>query len=60
MEIVPTALAALPYELRAEIAENMCREDFLPSDIDAARRKCEAALQAQAKYKTVGIICTHE
>jgi hypothetical protein len=49
--IDPRALALLPFELREEIAENVCRKDLAPSEIDALRRRCEAVLQEQAKAR---------
>jgi N6-adenosine-specific RNA methylase IME4 len=47
----PDALALLPFELRAEIAENMDREDWKPSEIDVMRRHCEEILRKQAKER---------
>ena len=49
MKIDPEMLAGLPFELQAEISENLFREDWLPSEIDALRRHCESVLKAQAK-----------
>lgn len=49
MMIDPTMLAGLPFELQAEISENVLRKDWTPSEIDAIRRRCEALLRAQAK-----------
>lgn len=49
MKIDPAMLADLPFELQAEISENLFRKDFLPSEIDAIRRRCEALLKIQAK-----------
>src|SRR5712691_6623791 len=51
ISIDPRALALLPFELRVEIAENGCRKDLAPSEIDALRRRCEAVLQEQAKAR---------
>jgi hypothetical protein len=42
-------LARLPFELRAEIAENLYRKDWTPSEIDAIRRHCQEVLRAQAR-----------
>ena len=49
MKIDPAMLASLPFELQAEISENLFRKDWTPSEIDALRRRCEAVLKAQAK-----------
>jgi N6-adenosine-specific RNA methylase IME4 len=49
IKIDPAMLADLPFELQAEISENLFREDLKPSEIDATRRRCEAILRAQAK-----------
>jgi N6-adenosine-specific RNA methylase IME4 len=51
MKIDPEALAAMPYELRVEIAENLVRLDWKPSEIDTVRRRCEEALRAKAKER---------
>ena len=51
MEIDHNALALLPFELRAEIAENLYRKDWTPSEIDAIRRRCQEVLRAQAKER---------
>lgn len=51
MEIDPKALAALPFELRAEIAENLHRKDFTPSEIETIRRRCESVLREQARQR---------
>ena len=47
----PKALALLPFELQAEIAENLYRKDWTPSEIDAIRRHCQEVLRAQAKER---------
>jgi hypothetical protein len=49
MKINPAMLAGLPFELQAEISENVLRKDWTPSEIDVIRRRCEALLRAQAK-----------
>jgi N6-adenosine-specific RNA methylase IME4 len=49
MKIDPAMLADLPFELQAEISENLFRKDWTPSEIDAMRRRCEPFLRAQAK-----------
>jgi N6-adenosine-specific RNA methylase IME4 len=49
MKINPATLAELPFELQAEISENLFRKDWTPSEIDAIRRRCESLLKAQAK-----------
>src|SRR5262245_14167988 len=49
MKIEPVMLAGLPFELQAEISENLFRKDLKPSEIDAIRRRCEAVLKSQAK-----------
>src|SRR5262245_4751064 len=49
MKIDPVMLADLPFELQAEISENLFRKDWKPSEIDAIRRRCEAVLKSQAK-----------
>jgi N6-adenosine-specific RNA methylase IME4 len=49
MKIDPAMLAGLPFELQAEISENLFRKDWTPSEIDAIRRRCEVLLKAQAK-----------
>ena len=49
MKIDPAMLADLPFELAAEISENLFRKDWTPSEIDAIRRRWEALLKAQAK-----------
>jgi N6-adenosine-specific RNA methylase IME4 len=49
MKIAPVMLAGLPFELQAEISENVFRKDWTPSEIDAIRRRCEVLLRAQAK-----------
>jgi N6-adenosine-specific RNA methylase IME4 len=49
MKINPATLAELPFELQAEISENLFRKDWTPSEIDAIRRRCERLLKAQAK-----------
>jgi N6-adenosine-specific RNA methylase IME4 len=49
MKIDPTMLTSLPFELQAEISENLFRKDWTPSEIDAVRRRCEAVLKEQAK-----------
>jgi hypothetical protein len=51
MKIDHNALALLPFELRAEIAENLYRKDWTPSEIDAIRRRCQEVLMAQAKER---------
>ena len=51
MEIDHNSLALLPFELRAEIAENLYRKDWTPSEIDAIRRRCQEVLRAQAKER---------
>src|SRR5262249_23930794 len=51
IKLDPDALALLPFELRAEIAENMDREDWKPSEIDAMRRLCEEILRKRAKER---------
>jgi hypothetical protein len=51
MEIDHNASALLPFELRAEIAENLHRKDWTPSEIDAIRRRCQEVLRAQAKER---------
>ena len=45
------ALATLPWELRAEIDENLCRKDFLPSEIAQVQRACQAILERQARER---------
>lgn len=49
MKVDPAMLAELPFELQAEISENLFRKDWTPSEIDAVRRRCESLLKAQAK-----------
>jgi N6-adenosine-specific RNA methylase IME4 len=49
IKIDPAMLAELPFELHAEISENLFRKDWTPSEIDSVRRRCEALLKAQAK-----------
>jgi N6-adenosine-specific RNA methylase IME4 len=49
MKIDASILASLPFELQAEISENLCRKDWTPSEVDALRRRCEALLKVQAK-----------
>jgi N6-adenosine-specific RNA methylase IME4 len=51
MKIDSEALAILPFEVRAEIAENVERLDFKPSEIDRIRQLCEDALRKQAKAR---------
>ena len=51
MEIDRRAIAALPWELRAEIEENLCRKDFLPSEIAQVERACQAILEQQARER---------
>ena len=51
MEIDRRALAMLPWELRAEIDENLCRKDFLPSEIAQVQRACQAILERQARER---------
>jgi hypothetical protein len=41
-------LARLPFELWAEIAENLYRKDWTPSEIDAIHH-CHEVLRAQAR-----------
>jgi N6-adenosine-specific RNA methylase IME4 len=40
--------------VRAEIAENLYRKDWTPSEIDAVRRRCEEVLAAEAKKRQAG------
>ena len=49
IKIDPAALVGLPFELQAEISENLFCKDWTPSEIDAIRRRCESILNAQAK-----------
>ncbi|MGH2447589.1 MAG: MT-A70 family methyltransferase [Chloroflexota bacterium] len=51
MEVDPKALALLPFALRAEISENLCRKDWSPSELEAIRRTCEKAVAQQAKER---------
>jgi N6-adenosine-specific RNA methylase IME4 len=51
MKIDPEVLALLPFRKRAEIAENVERLDFKPSEIDGIRRLCEDAVRKQAKKR---------
>ena len=51
MEIDRKSLALLPLKLRAEIAENLYRKDWTPSELEAIRRTCEKTLSAQAKER---------
>jgi N6-adenosine-specific RNA methylase IME4 len=51
MKIDSEALAQLPFEVRAEIAENVERLDFKPSEIDVIRKLCEDAIRKQAKAR---------
>jgi N6-adenosine-specific RNA methylase IME4 len=50
-EIDREALALLPFELRAEIAENLYRKDWTPSEMDAVRRSCNEVLAREAKNR---------
>src|SRR5262245_40467488 len=49
MKIKPAMLGSLPFELQAEISENIFRKNWTPSEIDGLRRRCEVVLKAQAK-----------
>jgi N6-adenosine-specific RNA methylase IME4 len=49
MKIDPAMLVDLPFELQAEMSENLFRKDWTPSEIDAIRRRCEPFLRDQAK-----------
>jgi N6-adenosine-specific RNA methylase IME4 len=51
MKIDPEALALLPFEVRAEIAENVERLNFKPSEIDTIRRRCEDVIRKQARAR---------
>jgi N6-adenosine-specific RNA methylase IME4 len=51
IKVDPRALALLPFELQAQIAENLYRKDFLPSEIDAIRRSAQPAEKAAAKER---------
>jgi hypothetical protein len=51
MEIDHKALELLPLELRAEIAENLHRKDFTPSELEEIRRSCTKAFEAEAKKR---------
>jgi N6-adenosine-specific RNA methylase IME4 len=51
MKIDPETFALLPFEVRAEIAENIERLDFKPSEIDTIRQCCEDILRKQAKKR---------
>jgi N6-adenosine-specific RNA methylase IME4 len=51
MKIDSEALALLPFEVRAEIAENVERLDFKPSEIDTIRQLCEDAIRKRAKKR---------
>jgi len=51
MKIDPETLALLPFEVRAEIAENTERLDFKPSEIDTIRQRCEDIFRKQAKKR---------
>lgn len=48
---MPVRIVDLDDIERGEIAENTERKDFLPSEIDAIRRKHEATLKAAAKER---------
>jgi N6-adenosine-specific RNA methylase IME4 len=51
MEIDPKALALLPFELRAEISENLYRKDWTPSELESIRRRCADALAHEARKR---------
>jgi N6-adenosine-specific RNA methylase IME4 len=47
-------ISALPFELQAEISENVFRKDFTPSEIGAIFRRCKSLLKVQAKKNQAG------
>ena len=49
MSIDPDLIAALPFELQAELSENTFRKDFTWSEIAELYRRCEPVLRTQAK-----------
>jgi N6-adenosine-specific RNA methylase IME4 len=51
MKIDPKMIALLPFELRAEIVENVERKDFSPSEIAAIWKRCEAAAREAAAQR---------
>jgi ParB-like chromosome segregation protein Spo0J len=48
---VPVHVVDLDAVVRGELAENACRKDFLPSEIDAIRRSLEPIEKAAAKQR---------